>query len=358
VDCIQKYSLKIKGMDLFRFANIEYLWGLLIIPILTVIFIFSRYSRKRALKRFGNEQIIKELMPFASKSRPVFKFIVLMIALALFIVGTARPQFGSKLKKVKREGIELIIALDVSNSMMAEDIQPNRLERAKRAITRLADRLTNDKIGLIVFAGEAYTQLPITSDYTSAKLFLNAINTQIVPTQGTAIGAAVNLGMRSFTPDEEANKVIIVITDGENHEDDPVAVATEAAEKGIIVHTIGMGLPKGSPVPVTVNGQKDYLKDREGNVVVTKLDETMLEKIATAGKGIYVRANNAEVGLNALLDEINKMDAKEMEALVYSEYDDQFQYFFAIGLFLLLLEFIILERKNRYLIKLKLFAPK
>jgi Ca-activated chloride channel homolog len=345
-------------MEMFRFAYSEYLWGLLIIPLLVLFFIWSRISRKKALNRFGNKQTIKELMPFESKSRPVFKFFILMLALALFIIGAARPQFGSKLKKVKREGIELIIALDVSNSMMAEDIQPNRLERAKRAIARLVDRLKNDKIGLIVFAGEAYVQLPITSDYNSAKLFLNSVNTQIVPIQGTAIGTAINMGIRSFSPEGDANKAIIVITDGENHEDNAVTAAQDAVENGIIVHTIGMGLPQGSPIPIVRNGQKDYLKDREGNVVVTKLDEAMLEKIASAGNGIYVRANNAQVGLNTLFDEINKMEKEEIESLVYSEYDDQFQYFYAAGLLLLLLEFIILERKNRYLMKVRLFSQK
>jgi Ca-activated chloride channel family protein len=345
-------------MEMFRFAHIELLWGLLIIPLLALFFIWARFARKRALKRFGNQQTIKELMPFVSKSRPVFKFFLLMLALAFFIIGAARPQFGSKLKKVQREGIELIIALDVSNSMMAEDIQPNRLERAKRAISRLVDRLKDDKIGLIVFAGEAYTQLPITSDYNSAKLFLEAVNTQIVPRQGTAIGAAINMSLRSFTPEGNANKAIIVITDGENHEDDPVTAAQEAAKNGIIVHTIGMGLPQGSPIPVLRNGQTDYLRDNDGNVVVTKLDETTLEEIAAAGNGIYVRANNAQVGLNALFDEINKMEKEEMETLVYSEYDDQFQYFFAIGLFLLLFEFVILERKNKYLMQVKLFSAK
>ncbi|SHG00279.1 Ca-activated chloride channel family protein [Mariniphaga anaerophila] len=345
-------------MEMFRFAHTEYLWGLLIIPLLTLFYIWARFARKRALKRFGNQETIKELMPFASKSRPVFKFFLLMLALAFFIVGAARPQFGSKLKKVKREGIELIIALDVSNSMMAEDIQPNRLERAKRAISRLVDRLKDDKIGLIVFAGEAYTQLPITSDYNSAKLFLDAVNTQMVPRQGTAIGAAINMAMRSFTPEGDANKAIVVITDGENHEDDPVSAAQEAVKSGIVVHAIGMGLPQGSPIPVNKGGQTDYLRDNKGNVVVTKLDENTLEEVAAAGKGIYVRANNAQVGLNALFDEINKMEKQDMETRVYSEYDDQFQYFFAIGLFLLLFEFVILERKNKYFMKVNLFSSK
>lgn len=345
-------------MEIFRFENIEYLWGLLIIPLLTLFFIWSRIARRRALKKFGQQEILNHLMPFSSKNRPVFKFMVLMLALALFIAGIARPQFGSKLKTVKREGVELIIALDVSNSMMAEDIQPNRLERAKRAISRLVDRLKDDKIGLIVFAGDAYTQLPITSDFNSAKLFLNSVNTQIVPKQGTAIGAAIDLARRSFTPNGEANKAIMIITDGENHEDDAVASAEAAVEEGIIVHTIGMGLPSGSPIPVLRGGQTDYLKDREGNVVVTKLNEQMLEQISAAGEGIYVRANNAQVGLNALFDEIGKMEKQEMESKTFSEYDDQFQWFFAAGLLLLLLEFVILERKNRYLKNIKLFGTK
>lgn len=345
-------------MEMFRFEYSEYLWGLLIIPALTIFYIWSRIARKRALRRFGNEEIMKFLMPFTSRFRPLLKFSILMLALAFIIAGIARPQFGSKLKKVKREGVELIIALDVSNSMLAEDIQPNRLDRAKLAISRLVDKLKDDKIGLIVFAGDAYTQLPITSDFNSAKLFLNSVNTQIVPKQGTAIGASINLAMRSFTPSSKANKAIIIITDGENHEDDAVSAAKNAVENGMVVHTIGMGLPQGSPIPVLRGGQKEYLKDNQGNVVITKLNETMLEQIAAAGKGIYVRANNAQVGLNTLFDEINKLDKAEMESLVYSDYEDQFQYFFAIGLLLILLEFLILERKNRYLKNIKLFAVK
>jgi Ca-activated chloride channel homolog len=343
-------------MEMFRFGNIEYLWGLILIPVFTVIFIWSRILRKKALRKFGNLTLLEQLMPFSSKGRPVFKFIIFMLALAFFITGIARPQFGSKLKTVKREGVELIIAIDVSNSMMAEDIEPNRLERAKRAVSRLVDRLSDDKIGLIVFAGDAYTQLPITSDYNSAKLFLNSVSPQIVPKQGTAIGAAISLGTRSFTPNGQANKAIIVITDGENHEDDAISAAQNAVKNGIVIHTIGMGLPQGSPIPVITYGQKDYLKDREGNVVITKLNEPMLEQIATEGNGIYVRANNAQVGLDNLFDEINKMQKDEMESRVYSEYDDQFQYLFAIGLLLLLLEFVILERKNKYLKNIKLFS--
>jgi len=340
---------------MFRFAHPEYFWGLGLIPLFLILFIIARIRRKKALRKFGYPEILATLMPSVSAGRPVIKFILLMLALAFFIAGAARPQFGSKLKKVKRQGVEIIIALDVSNSMMAEDIKPNRLERAKRAIDRLISKLKDDKIGLIVFAGDAYTQLPITSDYNSAQLFLASISPQIVPKQGTAIGASINLAMRSFTPDPQAGKAIIVITDGENHEDDAVSAAEEAHSKGVTVHTIGMGLPQGTPIPVSGGQKGDYRRDKEGNVVITKLDEVTLQKVSSAGGGLYLRANTAQVGLEDLFDEINKMQKTEMESRTFSEYEEQFQYFFAAGLILLLLEFFILERKNKYLRKIRLF---
>lgn len=281
-----------------------------------------------------------------------------MLALASIIIGLARPQFGSKLKTEKRKGIELIIALDVSNSMMAEDIQPNRLERAKRAISQLVDKLSNDKIGLIVFAGDAYIQLPITADYVSAKLFLNSISPNMVPTQGTAIGAAIELGVKSFNPQFTGSKAMIIITDGENHEDDAVGAAKAAAEKGVFVYTIGMGLPQGGPIPDFSNGIRNYRKDKDGNTIVTKLDETMLQKIAEAGKGAYVRANNAQVGLNNLFNEVDKMQKSELESQIYADYDDQFQYFIGFGILLILIDFLILERKNKYLKNYRLFADR
>ncbi|MBN2650288.1 MAG: VWA domain-containing protein [Prolixibacteraceae bacterium] len=344
---------------MFRFANQEYLWALLIIPVLTVIYFIFRIKRRKALEQFGSPEILEPLMPNASKTRPGWKFTIILLAISLLIVGLARPQFGSKLQKIKRKGVELIIALDVSNSMMAEDIQPNRLERAKRAISMLTERLNNDKIGLIVFAGDAYVQMPITTDYTSAKLFLSSINTAIVPRQGTAIGSAINLATQSFTPESESSKAIIVITDGENHEDDAIGMAEAALENDIVVHTIGMGLPQGGPIPIIKpNGQRDFRKDKNGEVVVTKLDEEMLQQIAAAGGGKYVRANNTEVGINAIFDEIGKMQKTELESRVYSEYNDQFFYFIAAALLLLFVELLIMERKNKYLKKVRLFkAP-
>jgi len=340
---------------MFRFAHIEYLYLLILIPVLALVFAVMFSQRKKALKRFGNMEVIENLMPAVSFSRPVIKSVLVLFVLASLIFGIARPQFGSKLREIKREGVEIIIALDVSNSMMAEDIKPNRLERAKQAIARLVDRLVNDKIGLIVFAGDAYTQIPITTDYVSAKLFLNTISTDIVPKQGTAIGSAIELGIKSFTQQEETSKALIIISDGENHEDDAIEMAKQALEKGITVHTVGIGLPRGAPIPIYSGGQKTYREDNQGQTIISKLDETMLRRIANAGEGVYIRSTDTRVGLDKLFDEINKMEKQEMESKVYSDYDERFQYVFGIGLFILLLDFIILERKNRWLSKIKLF---
>lgn len=340
---------------MFRFGNIEYLYLLLVIPVLILLFMILFSLRKKALRRFGNMPVIQQLMPALSFARPVIKFMLIMLALSAMIFGIARPQFGSKLREIKRKGVEIIIALDVSNSMMAEDIKPNRLERAKQAITKMVDRLVNDKIGLIVFAGDAYIQIPITTDYVSAKLFLNTISSDIVPKQGTAIGSAIGLGMKSFTQQEESSKALIIITDGENHEDNAMDAAKAAAERGIKVHTIGIGLPNGAPIPVYSGGQRNYLKDNTGETVISKLDEEMLRNIAAAGEGVYIRSTDTRVGLDRLFDEINQMEKQEMEARIYSDYDERFQYVFAIGLFFLLLDFFILERKNKWLSKIKLF---
>ena len=292
---------------MFQFAHTTYLYFLLLIPVLIIIFIISVQIKKKAVKSFGDLEIISGLMPNVSVKRPKLKFILLLLALTFIIIGIAGPQFGAKLKKVKREGIEMIFAIDVSNSMMAEDIKPNRLERSKQAISKLIDKLHNDKIGMIVFAGDAYTQLPITTDYSAAKMFLSTINPSIVPKQGTAIGSAINLAMSSFSPDNNKSKVLIIITDGENHEDNAVEMAEKAKEEGIVVHTIGMGLSKGAPIPIIGrNGQRDFRTDKDGKVVITKLNEPMLQEIASAGNGIYIRANNSNAGINTLFKKINK----------------------------------------------------
>ncbi|MEM1136532.1 MAG: VWA domain-containing protein [Bacteroidota bacterium] len=344
---------------MFRFENQEFLYGLLLLPVMLLFFWFIGIKRRKSLKKLGELNVIQELMPEFSLVRPVVKNIFLVLAFIFLVFALANPQIGSKLETVKRKGVEIMIAIDVSNSMLAEDIRPNRLERARRAISQLVRKLHNDKIGLIVFAGDAYIQLPITTDYAAARMFLQSVNTNIVPVQGTAIGKAIELGMQSFSSDQTKNKALIVITDGENHEDDAMDMAAKAAEQGIIIHTIGMGLPQGAPIPVYNNyGQKDFRKDNAGNVVVTKLNETMLQQVAAAGTGLYVRANNAETGLEMLYEKINEMDKEEFESKVFADYEDRFQPLVLLALLCLFIEFIILPRKNKLLSKIDLFRFK
>jgi len=339
-----------------KFEYIEFLYALLLIPVMLIIFLFMMQWRRKALKRFGDAQVINRLIPESSDLRLVYKFIFFVIAYSLLIIGIANPQTGSKLEKVQRKGIDIMIALDVSNSMLAQDIQPDRLSRAKQAISRLIDRLEGDRIGIIIFAGRAYTQLPITTDYAAAKLFLSSINTKIVPSQGTAIGDAINMAISSFN-DDQHNKAIVVITDGENHESDAVEAAKAAAEKGITVYAIGMGLPDGAPIPIYTshNRQVGYKKDQQGQTIITKLNETMLQQIASAGNGIYVRANNTQAGLSKVMGKINEIEESEIETRMFSDYEDQFQYFIAFGIFFLLIEFLLFERKSRWFRRFKLF---
>lgn len=342
---------------MFRFAHPELLYLLIVIPLLIVFFVVMRNKKKKAIAEFGNPELLKPLMPLLSFKRGTWKFVMLMIALLFVIVGVAGPQFGSKLQQVKKKGVELMIALDVSNSMLAQDIKPSRLEKAKMAISRMVEKLNNDKVGLIVFAGDAYVQLPITTDYSSAKLFLSSINTDMMPVQGTAIGAAIDLAARSFTPETETSKAIIVITDGENHQDDAVAAAKAAHEKGITIHAIGMGLEQGAPIPEKGNpGQ--FRKDGQGNVVVSKLDEETLRQIAKAGEGLYVRASNTDVGLGQLLDEVNRMEKSMLEERVFSDYAEKYQYFLLAGLFFVFVEFMILGRRNKHFMKINIFKTK
>lgn len=342
---------------MFRFSHPEYFVYLAVVPIILGLYFYAVYSGKKKLSAFGNLNLIRQLMPIASFRRGWIKTIIVLLAISLIIVGLAGPQFGSKLTEVKRKGIELIIVLDVSNSMLAQDIQPSRIERAKQAISRLVDQLTSDRIGLIVFAGDAYVQLPVTNDYVSAKMFLSSIHPGMVPKQGTAIGTAINLAVNSFSQQEEAKKVIVVISDGENHEDNPVDAAKKASEKGIVIHAIGIGSQQGAPIPMpSRRGSADFLRDKDGNVVVTKLDEETLSKVAVSGGGKYVKATNSQLGLLPLFEEINRMERAEFKDKVYSDYDDQFQYLFIMALVLLVVDFFVLERKNRWIQKLNLFG--
>ncbi|MGC6470769.1 MAG: VWA domain-containing protein [Flavobacteriales bacterium] len=342
---------------MLRYENSEWLILLVLIPILVVIFLLTQRWRKKAIERFGQIDLVMKLMPMASFVKSSVKFILFALAVVFLIIGIANPQIGSKMEEVKREGVDLMIAIDLSNSMLSEDLQPNRLVRAKQSISKLIDRLDGDRIGLIVFAGDAYVQLPITTDYSAAKLFLSTINTSIIPTQGTAIGKAIDLAVKSFELDNEQNKAIIVITDGENHEDDALKKAMEAQEKGIFVHTIGMGSVDGGPIPFKnkYGTITSYQKDNEGNTVITKLNEKMLKEIAKSGGGSYIRANSTLNSLNTLFKEINKMEKKEIGTKVFTDYKDRFQWFLGISIVLLLLDLLISNTKNKWSSKINLF---
>jgi Ca-activated chloride channel family protein len=344
---------------MFQLENKYFLYALGLIPVFIIIYWLYNRWKKRALAGYGDITIIQQLIPDVSKSKRFWKFTLFTIAFALLVIGIVNPQVGTKLEEVKRKGADLMICLDVSNSMKAEDLLPNRLEKAKQAISKLINKLEGDRLGIIVFGGEAYVQLPITTDYSAAKLFLESINTDMIPTQGTAIGTAIDLAIESFGKDEGKNKAIVIITDGENHEDDAIKAAETAAERGITIHTIGMGSADGSPIPVYKNNIKEgFRKDNEGNTVITKLNEQVLQEIAAAGNGIYVRASNSDAGLNSVLDEIGKLEKKQFESKMYSDYEDRFQWFVASALFLLLIELFLTERKSKIYQRLNLFNDK
>ncbi len=344
---------------MFRIAHPEYLYLYALLPVFILLFFLLRRWKKKSLLKFGEMNVINRLIANVSVSKPYFKFVLLMLAFCSLVFALARPQLGTKLEEVKRQGVDVMIALDVSNSMNAEDIRPSRLERSKQAIYKLIDQLQGDRIGLVVFAGQAYVQLPITTDYGAAKLFLSTINTNMVPTQGTAIGSAIEKCVSSIGDSASHNSAIIVITDGENHEDDAIEAAKEAVAKGIVVHTIGMGSPGGSPIPVVRGGQRNsYLQDQNGTTVITKLDETMLQQIADAGKGKFVRATNSDDGIGVIMGEINTMEKKEFASKLFTDYEDQFQYFLGLTLLFLLIEFVISERKSEFIGRLNLFGEK
>ena len=341
---------------MFRFANIEVLWLLVSIPVFIGAYIWYTRKKRKQLEAFGDEELMEQLMPNASRIRPTVKFSILMTALAPLIIAAARPQFGQSERTEKREGIEAVVALDISNSMLAEDVAPNRLDRAKQMLSKLMDNMVDDKVGLVVFAGDAFVQLPITCDYVSAKMFLNSIKPELIKTQGTAIGAALSTSIRCFGEQSDASRAIILITDGENHEDDAVAVAKRAKEAGIQVLVVGIGKPEGSPIPMP--GTNTFRKDREGNVVVSRLNEDMCKEIAQAGGGIYVRCDNTNTATRAIQKELDKLATQEIETQVYTDYNEQFQSFALIALLLLVIDFFIFNRKNKALSRLDIFGEK
>lgn len=344
---------------MLKFAEPDFFYVLVLIPVFIILFLLMRRWKKRAMNRFGENKLVSRLIPDVSPGRIAFKFWLMLFAFAFIVVGLANPQIGSKLEKVERKGIDLVIAIDVSNSMLAQDIKPSRLMRARQAVSRLIDKLKNDRIGIVVFAGNAYTQLPITTDYSAAKLFLSTINTEIVPTQGTAIAEAIELSVDAFEENDH-EKAIIIITDGEDHEGDAIEAAKAAAGKGIRIYTVGMGLPEGGPIPVydKRGNQQGFKKNKNNEIVITKLNENMLKQIASAGNGEYVRANNTQAGLEIIFDEINQLEKTEFESRVFSDYEDRFQYLIALALVLLLIEFFILERRSRRFRNVNIFGEK
>ncbi len=338
---------------MFRFEDPIYLYLLVLIPILALIRFVSYKNQRSRLRKFGDPALLKELMPDVSRFRPLVKFCVLLGALTLLIVMLARPQMGTKISHEKRVGIETIIAMDISNSMLAEDVIPSRLDRSKMMVENLVDHFTNDKIGLIVFAGDAFVQLPITSDYVSAKMFLSSINPSMMATQGTDIARAVEMASHSFTQEEGIGKAIIVITDGENHEGGAVEAAQAANDMGMRVYVLGVGSTNGAPIPITGTG--DYMKDRTGNTVMSALNEDMCKQIAQAGGGAYIHVENNSAAQQQLDNELDKLSKKETSTAVYSEFDEQFQAVGILVLLLLIIEICILDRRNPLLKNLSLF---
>lgn len=322
------------------FASYKFLYLLLLVPVILFTYGFMRIVRRKRIRRFGDEALVSALMPHYSGVKGWLRTVFFCLGFSCFVLGLARPQIGAKLSEHETRGAEIMICLDVSNSMLSEDYSPCRLERAKLAINRIVDKLQGDRIGLVIFAGTSFVQLPVTTDYVSAKMFLSSISTESIPVQGTAIGDAIHTAAKSFSAQSEKSRAIIVITDGENHEDDAVDAAAQAAGMGIKIYTIGVGSVQGQPIPV----KGELLKDSDGNIVVSRLDEGTLRQIAKAGNGAYIHAGNEEFGLNPIIDDIRRMEEEKFNSVVFEEYNEQFMYFFAAALLFFVIEILIGER--------------
>ena len=336
---------------MFRFANPEMLYLLLAVPAAAAIFMVALVVRGRRLARFGNRETLRQLMPDASTARAKLKFAIFITAFALAVTAAARPQFGSKLREEKSKGVEMVLAIDVSNSMLAEDFEPNRLERTKYAVDKLIDGLKQERIGVVAFAGEAVVQLPVTADYRMAKAFTKRISPSLVSVQGTAVGTALSTALMSFAGRSESSRVIILITDGETHDSDALEIAQQAAEEGVKIFTIGIGTPEGAPI--RIGG--DFIRDEKGEMVVSKLDENLLRQIASATGGAYVRASKQSIGLDEIVAEVNRMEQSELSTVRFEEFDEQFAGLLWAALVLLLVEFFILDRKNPLLARFDIF---
>ena len=337
---------------MFRFENPAFLYLLIIIPVIIVIRLLEMRKRKLKLKKFGDLSLLKQLMPDVSSSRKSLKFWLMIADLALLIVMLARPQMGTKISQEKRKGIEVIISLDISNSMRAEDVVPSRLDKSKMLVENMVDNFTNDKVGLVVFAGDAFIQLPITSDYVSAKMFLQNTDPSLIATQGTDLAGAIELSSKSFTQQDKVGRAILIITDGEDHEGGAIEAAEKARKNGIRVFVLGVGSTKGSPVP---DGNGGYMKDNSGQEVISALNEEMCKQVAQAGGGAYIHVDNTSLAQRQLNDELTKLQKGDISSVVYSEYDEQFQAVGILVVIVLIIEMLILERKNLFFKKIKLF---
>lgn len=345
-------------MEILRFENPEYFYLLALIPLFVAIFIARLVFRRKNMKKLGQMHLVNQMMPMRSVHRPWLKLILFLLAFASLVMAAVNPQIGTKMEDPTNQGVDIVIALDVSRSMLAEDIKPNRIERAKLAVSNIINRLENDRIGIVVFAATAITQVPMTSDHEAAQMILRTINTNSVQKQGTAIGAAIERSMSAFIDRGARSRVIILISDGENHEDDPIYAAQKAHEEGFVIHTVGVGSPQGAPIPIYEgNTLKGFFRDQEGNTVISRFDDNLMRGIAQAGGGIFQSNTGPDMGLNRILDEIRGMEQHAIETAAYAEYESRFQYFIALALFFILLEFIIFERRSKWLNSIRLFSP-
>lgn len=341
---------------MYKFEHTIYFYGFIAIPLMILIIIAYFISRKKKLKQLGDTNLIYQLIPYSSKRKRIIKAILFLVGFSSLILALCNLQTGSKLTEVKREGADIIVCLDVSNSMLAQDLSPNRLTRAKYALEKMIDLLEGDRLGLVIFAGEAYVQLPITTDYNAAKMFLESIGPGMVPVQGTNLADAIKKASESFSSDEGKNRAIILITDGENHESEAIVAAEEADKKGIMINTIGIGSQNGVPIPLIENGiVKGYRKDKDGQTVVTKLNSDLLKTIAGKANGVFVQASQSDLGLGAVLDKIGELDKTKLESKMYSDYEDQFQWFIGLSLIFFFIEFLIGERVSEWFKKINLF---
>ena len=331
-------------------------WAFIIIPVMLMVFLWTFFWKKRIQKSFGSAVVLKRLSPDLSFFKSSLKFITLCLAVGFLVIGLINPKIGTKLETIKREGVDIVFAIDVSKSMLAEDVAPNRLEKSKQLVTQIINNLASDRVGIIAYAGKAFPQLPITTDYASAKMFLQSMNTDMLSSQGTAINEAIQLSRNYFDDEEQTNRVLIILSDGEDHNDLSVEVAEAASEEGIKIYTIGVGSEKGGPIPLKRNGVvMSYKKDQNNETVITKLNEETLRLIANEAKGGYINGSQTAAVVEQIRAVLSAMDKKEFEAKEFAEYKDQFQWFLGIGLFFLILDVLLLERKTAWLKRLNLF---